>query len=259
MTDPAWYEREEFWRDLYPYMFDDKRLTAGAEQVAQLLELTGLNAANKRDTRNVLDMCCGPGRHSVALAARGWSVTGVDRTPFLLNKARERADAARVQVEFVEQDMRDFRRLDSFDLALSLFTSFGYFVTEEEELQVLRNLHDSLRPGGLAVIDVKGKEGLARHFRPSNCDSYDDGTMLVQRHRILAEFTRMEQDWILVGADDRVRRHTFGHFLYSGRELRDLLQIAGFSAVQLYGGFDGSEYGREAHRLVAVAHKASGK
>ena len=136
----AWYENEQFWIDFYPYMFGEERLQAAVEQVDLILALTGL------DGGDVLDLCCGPGRHSVELAGRGWKVTGVDRTPYLLNKARERAAGAGVEVEFVEQDMREFCRADTYDLALSLFTSFGYFDTEQENARVLRNLHASLRP-----------------------------------------------------------------------------------------------------------------
>ena len=151
----AWYENEEFWIDFYPYMFNEERLQAAAEQVDQILALTGLDAGT------VLDLCCGPGRHSIALAGLGWSVTGVDRTGYLLDKARERSAGAGVEVEFVEQDMREFSRANTYDLALSLFTSFGYFDTEEEDVQVLRNLHASLRPGGRVVIDCE-RQGVDR-------------------------------------------------------------------------------------------------
>ena len=244
----AWYENEQFWIDFYPYMFGEERLQAAVEQVDRILALTGL------DGGDVLDLCCGPGRHSVELAGRGWKVTGVDRTPYLLNKARERAAGAGVEVEFVEQDMREFCRADTYDLALSLFTSFGYFDTEQENARVLRNLHASLRPGGRLVLEVNAKEWIAAHFLPSSCDEMEDGRLLVQRRRILADWTRIENEWILIGPED-VRRHTIEHTIYSGRELRDLLRAAGFGEVRLYGGLDGSEYGRESKRLVVVGRR----
>ena len=77
-----WFENESFWRAFYPKMFNENRFAAADGQVRQVLRLAG----KRRGA--VLDLCCGPGRHSVAFAKRGWQVTGVDRSQFLLNKAR---------------------------------------------------------------------------------------------------------------------------------------------------------------------------
>src|SRR5437762_680347 len=116
-----WFEDESFWRDFYPFMFSEERVAIADEQVSQVLALAGIDAGA------VLDLCCGPGRHSVALAKRGFAVTGVDRSAFLLAKARERAAEAGVSVEFIEEDMLRFRCPGSFGLICNLFTSFGYF------------------------------------------------------------------------------------------------------------------------------------
>ena len=96
----------------------------------------------------MLDLCCGPGRFSIELAKRGFRVTGVDRTRFLLGKAKSREKKAGVKVEWVESDMRDFVRPGAFDLALSMFTSFGYFDDKADDLRVLRQVCESLKPGG---------------------------------------------------------------------------------------------------------------
>src|SRR5579864_1637034 len=141
-----WFENEEFWRELYPYMFPPERFAAADDQVAQVIALTGVPVGQSSGLPNspiVLDLCCGPGRHAVAFAQRGFDVTGVDRSQFMLDRARERAAEAGVQVEWIAEDMHRFRRPEAFDLACSLFTSFGYFKQEEDNLQVLRNVHQS--------------------------------------------------------------------------------------------------------------------
>ena len=69
----------------------------------------------------------GPGRHVAALAKRGFRVTGVDLSPFLLRRAQELAQRESFGIEWVQEDMRSFLRPEAFDLAISLFTSFGYF------------------------------------------------------------------------------------------------------------------------------------
>ena len=143
MTDSrtAWFEDEEFWAKLYPFMFRDERFEIADEQVQKLIDLVAF------DGSTVLDLACGPGRHSAALAKRGLQVTGVDLSSFLLDKARKRAVAERVEVEWVEKDMREFVRPGAFDLVINMFTAFGYFDDKEDDLKVLRNVHDEPEDG----------------------------------------------------------------------------------------------------------------
>ena len=202
----------------------------------------------------VLDLCCGPGRFSTALARRGCRVTGVDRTPFLLNKARRRARAAKVAVEWVRQDMRDFVRPGAFDLALSMFTSFGYFDDPAEDLVVLRHLRESLKPGGVCLIDAMGKEGLARVFQPTLSEQLPDGTLLVQRHEIVDDWSRIRNQWVLVRRG-RAKAFEFTLRVYSGAEMRGLMEQAGFRDIRLYGDLAGGEYGAAAVHLVAIGRK----
>src|SRR5262245_30591864 len=125
-----WFDDEEFWRGMYPFLFRDRRFAEGPEQVDLILAL--LNSPG----RDVLDLCCGPGRLSVPLAQKGFRVTGVDRTQFLLRKAKARAKTANVSIEWVGKDMRDFVRPRVFDAVISMFTSFGYFDNKQEDMLV---------------------------------------------------------------------------------------------------------------------------
>src|SRR5579862_2303644 len=246
-----WFEDEEFWRELYPYMFPVERFAAAPEQVSQIVALSGCGGGK------VLDLCCGPGRHAVEFAKRAWEVTGVDGSSFLLDRARERGREADVAVEWVQEDMRRFRRQAAFDLACSVFTSFGYFEDEEDDLRVLRNVQESLREGGVFVIDVISKERLARNWQDALVTEFADGSLLLQRPRVRADWSRVQNEWILV-KDGRSRSFRFDHTLYSGRELKDRLRACGFQDVKLYGNLEGGEYGLEARRLVAVARKGVG-
>jgi 2-polyprenyl-3-methyl-5-hydroxy-6-metoxy-1,4-benzoquinol methylase len=136
-----WFDDEAFWRELYPFMFSGRRIAEADEQMAKVLALT------KPAGKAVLDLCCGDGRCSIALAKKGFRVTGVDRTAYLLNKARARARSASLKIEWVREDMRDFVRPAAFDLVISMFTSFGYFDDKGEDLRVLENMFASLRAG----------------------------------------------------------------------------------------------------------------
>jgi SAM-dependent methyltransferase len=245
---PKWFQSETFWAELYPYLFDDQRFAAADEEIRNLLNLTGVRRGA------VLDLCCGPGRHSIALARRGFDVTGVDGTPFLLNKARRRARSARVPVEFIRADMRNFVRPNAYKLVLNLWTSFGYFDNKDDDRRVLRNIFASLAANGACVIDVRGKEHIAKVLQPIHSTRYADGAFLIQAHEVFDDWTRIRNEWILLKGN-RARRFKFRHTIYSGQELKDLLRQTGFAEVKLYGDFDGQPYGLDAPRLVAVARK----
>jgi SAM-dependent methyltransferase len=243
-----WFDDESLWRDLYPFMFQEARFAAAVSATPKLLRLV------RPRGRAVLDLCCGPGRFSIPLAKRGYRVTGVDRTRLYLARARARARAARVRVDWIRPDMREFVRPAAFDMALSMFTSFGYFDDRGDDLRVLRHVLESLRPGGAFVIETIGKEEIARIFLPVTFDALPDGTKLFQRHAVRRDWTRMWNEWTLVRGG-RARSYVFEHTLFSGQELRDLMAEAGFTDVRLHGGLDGSAYGREAERLVVVGRR----
>jgi SAM-dependent methyltransferase len=241
-----WFADETFWTDVYAFEFPDPVLDAGAAQVDKALDLSGVRGGA------ALDLGCGPGRHAVPLARRGFQVTAVDLSPFHLAKAQARAEAAGVTVELVRADMRTFARADAFDLAVSLFTSFGYFDDPRDDLRVLENVRRSLRPGGVLVMDVVSRERLARVVHPARSERAADGALLIQRHETVGDGERVHNEWTVV-RDGRARAFDFVLRVYSGPELEALLRAAGFTTVRLHGALDGRPYDREAERLVAVA------
>ena len=243
-----WFADDAFWEATYSFMFPPERFAAAGAELDAVLALVGGRP------RSVLDVACGPGRHAVAAAARGMAVVGLDRSAFLLGKARALAEREGVAVEWVEGDMREPVATPPVDLVLNLFTSFGYFDAEADNRRVLEAARAALRPGGTFVVDVLGKEVLARIFSPSSAEEAG-GALVVQRRRIVDGWRRIENAWTVV-RDDRARSFSLRHWLYSGAELRQMLVDAGFAEVALFGGFDGAPYGPAATRLVAVARTA---
>jgi SAM-dependent methyltransferase len=179
----------------------------------------------------------------------------VDRTTRYLEAAQAAARREGLTVEFVQEDMRRFRRPATFALALNLFSSFGYFTDEEENLQVLRNLHASLTPGGIVLLEMAGKEPMARDFQPRTWHRHVERDEYLLEERLVREGWRViENHWTWMrGPEQKV--FTWKIRLYSGAELVDLLSKAGFSVVQLYGSLAGTPYDQTAQRLVAVATK----
>jgi SAM-dependent methyltransferase len=244
-----WFEDETFWIEMYPFMFPEERFHLAEEQIEKVLTLVDYRGGD------ILDLCCGPGRHSIALAKRGIRVTAVDRSDFLLSKAKSEAARLNLEIDFVLNDMRQFVRSHSFSLILNMFTSFGYFDDKEDDLTVLRNAYQSLKPGGAMLIDVFGKEPLARKYQPTSSTQGADGTLLIERHEICEDWTRCRNEWILVKGET-AKSFKFQTRLYSGQEMKDIMRSAGFEEVAVFGDLDGNEYGIDANRLISIGRKS---
>jgi SAM-dependent methyltransferase len=243
-----WYEDDRLWSGLESVLFTEQRMDDAQEQVDQLCRLIDAS-----DQMRVLDLCCGPGRHAVALARRGHRVTGVDRTERYLERARQRAEEAGVEVDFVRGDMQTFVREHSYDLVISLFTSIGYFEDDADNRAVLANMYASLAPGGLLVLDTFGKELMARDWQAARVD--ERGRQMVIERRQLVDAWRRVRVTVTTIDEDRRSDYTYEHWVYSAGELMERLQGAGFALTQAFGCFAGSPYDEDAERLVVVARK----
>ncbi len=243
-----WFEDDAFWMEFAPYMFNEDKWGSAPEEAAAALRLMEMEPGSR-----ILDSCCGVGRHSVAFAELGCRVTGVDRTLPYLEAARETAASRELDIEFVHADVRTFRRERAFDGAANLFTSFGYFESPGEERSMVENIRDSLREGGAFLVDVTGKEVLARKWVERDWFRDRDATILTE-YRIRDDWTRLENHWILILPDRRVD-YTFSHRIYSAAELTALFLSSGFSRTEVYGGFDGRTYDQDAERLIVAAFR----
>jgi SAM-dependent methyltransferase len=244
-----WYDDDSFWETFRDYMFSAARLDLSRAEVDRIVTLLNLVPGAQ-----VLDLCCGIGRHSVEFARRGFGVTGVDRTESYLERARAAARAEGLHPEFVRSDMREFVRPEAFDGAICMFTSFGFFDDAADDLRVARNVCESLRPGAAFIVDVNGKEVIAAKFRERDWHRRDDGIIMMEERRVLDGWSKVESRWIHLRGTER-RESTVLIRLYSGVELASMLKQAGFSKVATYGSLAATPYDQKAERLVAVATK----
>jgi len=247
----GWFEDEAFWTAYAPLMFDEARW---AEVPAVIDAIEGLASPPRGGA--VLDACCGPGRHSLELASRGYRVTGVDLTAAYLDAARESASAWGVEVEFLRGDMRRFSRPGAFDLAVNLYTSFGYFADPADDIRMLRALRTSLKPGGALVIETTGKETAARDFVESEWFERGGATVLTE-YAVVGDWEGLSNRWIVIkqlegGGLERMDR-SFVVRLYSAVEMREAMLEAGFSSVAIHGSLQGAPYDEKAQSLVALA------
>ncbi len=243
-----WFNNDEFWARFEDHMFTPSRLEAARAEVDRFIALFDVHPPAA-----ILDLGCGPGRHALEFARRGFTVTGVDRTRRYLDKARAAADAEGLAIEFVESDMRNFVRPDTFDAAINYFTAFGYFDDPADDLKMVRNLCTSLKPSRRLLIDLAGKEIIAARYQPRGWDRHGD-TIVLEERRLFDGWKRLESRWTMIRGTERYESNVILR-LYSGAELESLLHQAGFTRIELYGRLNGAPYDQNAERLIAVATK----
>ena len=247
-----WFESENFWTQYAPIMFDDARW-AEAPAVAQYVkDLAGLASGSK-----VLDAGCGLGRISVELAALDLDVTGVDIIQSELDAARESAEAEGVPLTLINHDLRTFRAPGQFDCAINLYTSFGYCATIEEDMQILRNIADSVKPGGTFIMECTSRETAILYWTPGE-EFERAGYKVVTHFEVVGAWEGLRSQWTLYPldhTDDVIVDHTFVQLLYPATFLRDKLLDFGFSSAEVYGDYDLSPYNEKARTMILIAKK----
>jgi SAM-dependent methyltransferase len=174
----------------------------------------------------------------------------------MLRMACSRAEREGVRVEWVKEDMRTFCRRDAFDLAVSLFTSFGYF-SDAENQKVLDNIARSLKEGGRLLLDLRNAgKGLSRLEDMDKTIEVPSGTLRMsvrfdmRNLRARAEHTLTRPDGIRISSAFDVR-------VYSMEELREMIRKAGMDVIDFYGSLSGAPFTDESARMVALAVRAA--
>jgi SAM-dependent methyltransferase len=241
-----WWQRI-FNTPLYFELYEAQDTELAKTQVAQLLSLLGVSPPS-----GILDVACGYGRHSIELARRGYAVTGLDLSDVQLQRAREKAAAAAVQVDWRQGDSRAMAFEGEFDAAINMFLSFGYFQTDEEHLAVLRGVARALRPGGRFLMDFWNREHEIRGFE----------RWLVERTGEIFEVEEWEFDhvhgrlnWTNYVFFPDGRRESWTHSIraYTVVELRELFERAGLRFDAVYGTLDGQPFTIDSPAAVLLA------
>lgn len=203
---------------------------------------------------DLLDVPCGYGRHAIPLARAGLRVTGVDRSPTLLAEARQRAGDEGPTL--LEADYRELPFSDaSFDAALNLFTSLGFY-GDEEDVRVLAEISRVLRPAGRLVIETMHRDLLVEGFRERDWRLVGEGRILLEQRTFDAASGVAQTTQTLIDTTGERDSRSFSVRVYTATELVAMLMRAGFAEAKCYGDLDGGAFGTST-RLVIVARRAA--
>jgi D-alanine-D-alanine ligase len=209
----------------------------------------------------ILDLCCGQGRHSLELARRGFrNVEGLDRSHYLIQKAKKQARMEHLDVRFREGDARKLPyEPDTFDVVMVLGNSFGYFETMEDDLRVLREILRVLKPQGRVLIDVADGEYLRENFQPRSWEWIDKKYFVCRERSLSLDRQRLISREVVTHVDRGVIVDQFyAERLYTRENLAELLRTAGFSDVEFHGAISpdsqrNQDLGMMERRLVVTA------
>ena len=223
-----WYE---ILFENYACSYDREVFTQGTMQEVDFIEQ---EIGADKDTR-ILDIGCGTGRHAIELARRGYSVTGIDFSESQLRRAREKADAAGVKVNFEQMDARSLTYSAEFDVALILCEGgFALMETDEMNFAILQGAARALTAGGTCILTtLNGLVPLTHsitdflHSTPAETKS--------RNHSF--DFLTMRDTSVLEIADDNGRMRTLhcNERYYMPSEITWMMKRLRFSTIEIFG------------------------
>ena len=218
----------------------------------------------------VLDLACGTGRLLLPCLKAGIDAEGLDLSPGMLKRLREKAAALGLKPRVFEGDMAAFRLARRYALIAIVFNAFVHNLTTEAQLAALRCCHEHLQPGGLLVFDTAfpGLQwiGAASGMRELEIEIAHPETGLPVRQWDTRTFDRVAQiqysfnEMEMLDASGKVVKthaaRTAIRWIYKS-EMELLLRLAGFAQWQILGGFDGRPLVRETDAMIVKAWRAA--
>jgi len=191
--------------------------TKGTEQEVAFL----VDAMSLEPGTSVLDVGCGPGRHSLALARRGFDVVGVDLSPDFLTLARDAAAAEALPASFVELDVRNVAYDGEFDAVICLCQGGFGLLGGQDDAGVLARIVGAVRPGGAVAVTAFSSYFALRHL--------EDGEQFDPESGVLHELATVRDD---AGEE---RPFDLWTTCFTARELRLLVESAGLDVSGVHG------------------------
>ncbi len=248
MATDTWFES---WFDspLYEQLYanrDDAEAALLVRWIAQLLPPAQFPLT--------VDMGCGRGRHSLLLANEGYRVTGVDLSPKAIDTARGKAAQENIaHVHFEIGDMRTWQG-DPCDLMCNLFTSFGYFDDDDNNLRVIANMCANLKKEGCLVMDYLNPQAVRNTLIPE--ENVALGNMTCRISRAIENDTVVKSLSFVSSADGKSMTYQERVKLYDREWFEKAFKDRGMVMDTLCGDYRGGPFDPETSpRMVMVARK----
>lgn len=218
-------------------------------EAAQLLALYEANAEGVRG-KAVLDACCGLGRMSFALNDADATVSAFDLSSYFISECKK--NPAAQKVDFSVLDIRDMAWQNSFDGIFQIFTSFGYFESDAENLAIFEGIHAALKTGGFYLFDFLNAAHVRANLNPKSADSRG-GADILQERKI--EENRVVKT-ITINDSNSTRAYRESVALISPEQIRAKLLALGFDLIGEFGNYNGAAFhAADSARYIVLGRK----
>ncbi len=219
-----WWEDEQFWRDLMPYLFSPSVMERTEQDLEDILDRTNLP-----DGGRILDVGCGVGRLMLPLVQQGYELVGVDICDAYRRRLRAIAAERGLEVDVRARNALELGIEDEspFDLVMDVFAVVGYFDDPVGDVRAVSAFRESLKSGGQVFIATRHPQASNGRFKHSSPGGY-----CIEERRYERTSQQLFTQWTVTGAVSRVHRSAVR--LYSADDLKGLLEVCGFEDVQLY-------------------------
>ncbi|UCE25173.1 MAG: methyltransferase domain-containing protein [Candidatus Zixiibacteriota bacterium] len=203
-----------------------------------------------RAGRTFLDCPCGIGRIALPLARTGVRVTGIDITQSYLDELAGKVKKSGLKMDLHRQDMRRISLDSKFDACGNLWTSFGYFEKESDNLLVLKKMFRALKPGGKFMLHVINRDWIMANFQAN--EWYQSGDMKVLENRGFDYAKSISTDvWTFIGPEGS-STHETAIRMYSYHELISMFERVGFIDIEGYGSVKGEPISRNKEQMFVI-------
>lgn len=227
------YVQAEWWKTIFNanYLKTDGDVVNDQAITDQEIELF-LNILQPAKEDNILDLCCGQGRHSITLARLGFAnVTGMDRSHYLIRRARNQSKAEQLQILFKEGDARKLPfPIDKFDFVMIPGNSFGYFESHQDDMKVLKGIFKVLKPGGKLLLDITDGDYVREHYEKRSWEWIDKNTFVCRERSLSQDVQRLVSREVITDVNKGVIADQFyAERLYGREQIIKLLTECGYS------------------------------
>ena len=220
-----------WWDDFFPVFKPVFGIISPASTNRQVRFLT--KKLNLKPGSSFLDCPCGPGRMAIPLAKAGVQVTGVDITESYLADLQQVSARKKLNIRLFENDMRRIDFKNEFDAGGNLWTSFGFFEKEADNLLVLKKMYAALKPGGSFALHVTNRDWIIKNFRQSDWFEIK-GIKVLESRKLDYSSSIIYSKWSFI-KDGREQTFDVAIRLYSYHELIRMFEKAGFVDIEGFG------------------------
>jgi cyclopropane fatty-acyl-phospholipid synthase-like methyltransferase len=194
-----------------------------------------------------LDCPCGIGRVSMPLARRGIRVTGVDITQSYLDELDNKAKRAKLNIKTIHGDMRRINFDSRFDAGGNLWTSFGFFNKESDNLLTLKKMYKALKPGGRFALHLINRDWVTINFQTRGWQDLGK-TRILESRKFDYRTSTSQSKWSYI-RDGKEQVFDVNMRMFSYHELVGLFESVGFIDIEGYGGVKDEPISRESRMM----------